>query len=644
MSRARPVPVLVALLITTPTFSAAAQTTAQTAAAPASVVIGQVVDGTSGQPIPGAIVTLDRSHVMTTSDGRFVFRNLDPGEYALSATKPGYLRGEFGASRPAASSRRLVIAAGQRRRDVVIRLWRHAAIVGTVIDEAGEPLIGVSVTALRRRTIGGRVKFLTEGFSMPTDDRGMYRIWRLPPGTYVVAIQAQHVSVPAALVQPAKEGFLQAIFGANLLEGMHLQQSLMQIGGFLAMATTFDARQVGDHVQVISTEKPTPPPVGNSPVFVYPTTYHPSAVSISAASLITVASGQERSGVNLQVSLMPTARVSGTLSVPTGSASYVPVTLIPADSERHDHDAISTMTDADGRFAFLAVPSGDYTLRVIDTPPPVTFFGHFTWVNNGGAAFNGIASPESPAKPDETPPPTRWASMPVSVRDADVTDLALALKQGFTISGQVEFEGTERPTEEEMRETRIYIRPLDSDMERFDLPPARLDKTDHFTTAAVAPGKYRLGVMNVPSRWSLKSAIADHRDVSGLPIEIESRNLSNVVFKLTDRPAALSGRVQASADALRGGIVVVIFPADSESWIADDIDSGRIRRATVAETGRYEFQALFPGDYYVAAIPESAGDDWRDPTLLQQLLRDAVHLQIADGERASRELHLLEPR
>ena len=139
--------------MTTPAVHAGAELITQSAPAPKAIIIGQVVDGSSGQPIPGAIVTLDRStRVMTASDGRFVFRNLDPGNYQLSAVKSGYLPGEFGAQRPRGSSRSIVIATGQRRRDVVIRLWRHAAITGTVVDEAGEPLIGVSVTALRRTT------------------------------------------------------------------------------------------------------------------------------------------------------------------------------------------------------------------------------------------------------------------------------------------------------------------------------------------------------------------------------------------------------------------------------------------------------------------------------------------------------------
>ena len=449
-----------------------------------------MVDGrASGPPIPGAMVTLDRStRVMTTTDGRFVFRNLNHGNYQLTAEKSGYVPGEFGARRPRGSSRSIVIVAGQRRRDVIIRLWRHAAITGTVVDEAGEPLIGVSVTASRRTAPVGRVKFVMEGYSTTTDDRGMYRISRLVPGTYVVLIRSQHVTVPAEVLEHAKDGFVEAAFGRKPSGSMRLQQSLIDINGFIGLETNFYTRQIGGHMQMMSPEMPTPPPASTSTLLVYPTVYHPNAATMSAASLITVTSGQERSGVNLHVSPVAAPRVSGTVTAPSGSAAYVPIRLIPVDSESVDGDAIRTMTDDHGRFTFVAVPSGDYTLRVTATPPQVAFAGQFTIADTSGAAVSANASPESSATPDD-PPSTLWGSTPLSVADADVTDLSLALKNGFTISGQVEFEGSDRPTTEQTSEAAIYIQAANSDMERIQLMPAKLDKLDRFTTMPLPPGR-----------------------------------------------------------------------------------------------------------------------------------------------------------
>ena len=81
---------------------------------------------------------------ITNGSGRFVFRRLPKGSFGLTAIKPGYVEGAYGRSRPGGSSAMVELADGQRS-DVVIPMWRFAALSGTVIDEAGEPLVGVDV-------------------------------------------------------------------------------------------------------------------------------------------------------------------------------------------------------------------------------------------------------------------------------------------------------------------------------------------------------------------------------------------------------------------------------------------------------------------------------------------------------------------
>src|SRR6476619_4209527 len=81
------------------------------AAGPASgLIVGQVVDAGSGRPVAGAIVTIlgsggarspaDTVSVLSTSDGRFFFRDLPPGTFAITATKMGYVDGASGRRRP----------------------------------------------------------------------------------------------------------------------------------------------------------------------------------------------------------------------------------------------------------------------------------------------------------------------------------------------------------------------------------------------------------------------------------------------------------------------------------------------------------------------------------------------------------------
>ena len=170
-----------------------------------AVIVGQVVDAATGKGISSAIVTLAGSRrAMTTSDGRFAFRALPNGSHSLSAAKSGYIGGAYGMRRPDGATLPVVLADGERRGDIVIWMWRQGSISGSIVDEAGEPVVGIQVAALRRTTVGGRRRFAQSGVGT-TDDRGVYRLSRLAPGDYAVGMIASQVSVPAATVRQLEQ-------------------------------------------------------------------------------------------------------------------------------------------------------------------------------------------------------------------------------------------------------------------------------------------------------------------------------------------------------------------------------------------------------------------------------------------------------
>ena len=69
----------------------------------AASILGRVVDAASGQPIAGTIVKLEpagkQTPILTGSDGQFLFRQLSPGLYRITASKPGYLNSAYGQMR-----------------------------------------------------------------------------------------------------------------------------------------------------------------------------------------------------------------------------------------------------------------------------------------------------------------------------------------------------------------------------------------------------------------------------------------------------------------------------------------------------------------------------------------------------------------
>jgi hypothetical protein len=80
---------------------------------------------------------------VTTGDGWFVFRELPAGRYSIAAAAFGHVASEY-------PPYLVDIVDGVRPPAVSLRLWRHGAISGRVLDERGEPVAGIPVTALRR--------------------------------------------------------------------------------------------------------------------------------------------------------------------------------------------------------------------------------------------------------------------------------------------------------------------------------------------------------------------------------------------------------------------------------------------------------------------------------------------------------------
>jgi hypothetical protein len=155
-----------------------------------SPLAGRVV-GEGGEPLAGVTVyAVTRAQaagarfantVVSDEGGNFVFPALDPGLYTVAANLAGFVT----ESDPQTGRPVSIYRPGEQ---AVVRLVKGGVITGSVLDPQGQPLVALSVRAMRVRDLDGRA---TQGgfpFSGEdrTDDRGVYRIYGLQPGTYVV--------------------------------------------------------------------------------------------------------------------------------------------------------------------------------------------------------------------------------------------------------------------------------------------------------------------------------------------------------------------------------------------------------------------------------------------------------------------------
>ena len=146
--------------------------------APAATIAGRVVADSSGDPIPNARVTLSPESLalpvlLTDADGRFSLA-APAGVHSVAIRKAGYARDDATSLVP-----------GQA---VEIRLKRGAAIAGQILDELGDPVIGIRVTVLKQT---GPAKALTMVGEADTDDRGEYRLGGLSDGAFLVSITVE---------------------------------------------------------------------------------------------------------------------------------------------------------------------------------------------------------------------------------------------------------------------------------------------------------------------------------------------------------------------------------------------------------------------------------------------------------------------
>jgi hypothetical protein len=158
-----------------------------------SSVRGRVI-GASGMPLACAsvrIVAPDAPvpEVFTDREGRYSIEGLTAGVFVLEARERTHIPLQNGQRGPADRPTPIELREEEERTNVDFVLPRHPFIAGTVVDEHGEPLEGIAVTAFHLQRRDGML-----GMGAPasgtTDDRGRYRVIPFQPGTYVVVATA----------------------------------------------------------------------------------------------------------------------------------------------------------------------------------------------------------------------------------------------------------------------------------------------------------------------------------------------------------------------------------------------------------------------------------------------------------------------
>lgn len=184
-------PLLVAALLMLSSIVTAAQTPASPQGS--SSISGEVL--VNGKPAPNVRVSLtmikrteggvNLGQTTTDSEGKFQFTSITSGTYYVRPLVPGYA---FETSGISSLGSPVNVGEGDAVEGVKLRLIKGGVITGRVTDADGHPVIQERISLQRLgpdgKPMSGNV---ISSASHETDDRGIYRIYALPPGNYLVS-------------------------------------------------------------------------------------------------------------------------------------------------------------------------------------------------------------------------------------------------------------------------------------------------------------------------------------------------------------------------------------------------------------------------------------------------------------------------
>ncbi|MSO50006.1 MAG: carboxypeptidase regulatory-like domain-containing protein [Acidobacteria bacterium] len=578
-------------------------------------------------------VVIPRTAV-TDDEGRFEFTGLAAGNYTLVGQKPAWVTAVYGA-RSASDTQGIPVAVtdGQRVAGLRLPMMRGAVVAGVVRLASGQPARDLAVQLLQVRTLDGRRQTATVAAPAPTNDLGAYRVFGLPPGDYVVQARSQPNMGQGPVLRQVTE--------AEVRWG---DQQLAQ-----AQALTAAAAAVAD-----------PPPPG--PAVTYTSVYFPGTTLASDAAVITLRPGEERLGVDFSLSLVPTAKVAGTVRGPGGEpAAGATVTLQP---EGGSDDLIGILmgggraaTRPDGTFALTGVTPGRYSLTVRGTPQRAGAAPQSAAEAQMSQAIAMATAMAGAMGGGRENPATLWASEAIAVNGQDLGPLELELREGLTVAGTVIAEGGAVPPD--AAAIRINVsRPSTGDRSTAMVlsamgASASAPKEDGtFAVRGLMPGKYQLAVSGKPMRlntvipgmasassgWVVKSIQWRGQDLADSGIDLPADvPVTGVVVTLTNRPAELRGRVLDAAGRPTGAFPIVVFSADRGRWGAG---SRRVAQVQPASDGKFLVVGLPAGEYFLAAVTRLEPGDLADRQFLEDLVPSSLRITIGEGEKKTQDLKL----
>ena len=323
---------------------------------------GRVVESPSNRPLSRVEIragsgTGTQASALTDAEGRYELTDLPAGTYTVGASKANYIRTSWGEQRAEGPGKRITLADGQRLDNVNMSVRRAGVVTGKIVDEFGDPVTDVFVSAMRYQYVQGSRRLMPSGRGGQTNDIGEFRVYGLSPGLYYISATLRNFTMP----------------------------------------------------QTETTDR-----TGYAP------TFYPGTGNVAEAQRVSIAPGQSIAAVNITLLPIQTSKVSGIVldsdNRPLPTATVNAMQRIGFGQFGGNFSAVGP----DGRFSVQNLTPGDYTLRV-NTPSGESASADVTVTGSDIADVQLIVARPStlrgriiftPSASDNSPPsqpPSTWA-------------------------------------------------------------------------------------------------------------------------------------------------------------------------------------------------------------------------------------------